>query len=299
MDRQTGKNVSGIWRWFDQEYFHPSFDNNSVARFSTIGVGGNGVPLAYPGSPGNVSGSDTYYVQPSDVQSADDFIYQFEQPHTYVNRVQLHTNITASDYFHNDLGYGLRDGGLHFAGKMEYLIDSTSFPGFTTYVNHWINPLPIPSRWTRDVTMDETIPAYYNQGLIGPGTGILENLQIPFDIERRSSNTDSQQGSSLNRVVPSDLPSPYDPQNPQIGTLHTEYLDTDMHPSAHINTNPVNLGGLNGYTIPYERIELPDGSYIDDVQNPHSPVNQLLMKIDANMRSKVYKFRLVTTIRIA
>ena len=281
-DTFTGDNTRPLVRYFETG----SVENNfNIGGYHT--EGGQGQPGAiYP----NTTSSDPYYISPTEVRDPNDFFTQFADPYTYIDRIQLHTNITSSDYFQPGGGYD--DGGLHVIGTEKFTspFPQSGYPfGVMNYTTR--NYLFNPTSWRRDVYIDENIAQLVSSGQVAP--------QNAFELERKSSNTNPNNLSEVNRVVPSQNPPPYDPSNPQIGALHTEYFDTNENPNNPINTNPVPAGALNGRSMIYIREQIPGTNDYVDTNRYFSPTYSFYVSIPSWYATKTYKFRMITTVRIA
>ncbi len=278
-DVGSGANVRGFLRYFDQPNGVDSSLNGPYGTFSTTNS------TQYP----VVDSTSQYHIPPTEVRNPDDFFTQVTTPYTYITRAQLHTNITSSDYYNSANNFN-REGGLHIRGLEVLLTPHSSVPGAGQF-NQWDNWLFTPFMWFRDVVTDDELDDLIAQGLI--------TVSNQFERERKSSNTDPNVPSELNRVVPSENPPSYDALNPQIGALHTEYWDTDENPNNPLITNPMPIGGLNGRTIPFVRERIPGTNDFVDTTDYHAPCISYHLEIPKWYATKTYKFRMITTTRTA
>ncbi len=267
-DQFTGGNVRGTVKYFDIPQNYGAFSTSY---------------RTYP----DTDSTSVFHISPTEVRDPNDFFTQFLSPHTYIDRVQLHSNITSSDYHFTS---NLNDGGLYVLGIEQFISDHPTIPGGIR--NHYNNNfLFYPPIWQRDIYVDQNIQTLVNSGQVAP--------QNAFELERASSNTNPNVPSEINRVVPSENPPPYDPTNPQIGALYTEYYDSQANPNNYLNTNPLNVGALNGRSIPFVRENVPGTNNFVDTTDHFAPVYSFHLDIPSWYATKTYKFRMITTIRTA
>ena len=108
------------------------------------------------------------------------------------------------------------------------------------------------------------------------------------------ANPNHDQASGCRRVLPQDDPPAFDPLNPEIGQLYTEYFSPKfVGRSGGFRSNPMPVGGFINFTNDY--ILNPSGGNASPLE-AHVPGNAWNIVIPHWYKTKTYKFRLTTEI---
>lgn len=251
------------------------FDNVAAGTYGFININAQGRASSgfiYPSSSLGATGVprlDTSKSYPDPTltslpKNPDDYMQTFGGLYgdiEYISGIRLDTNVTSSDYYPNRTStYGISStGGICLWGWYNCMLQSQVVASATGYPT-----LPM----MRDVAMDELAASF----------GDL--------------NYDAING--LRRVLPQDDPPSFDPQNPGIGQLYTEYFSAELNGSSGgFRSNPMPVGAFINFTNDY--IINSSGGNASPLQ-AHVPGNAWNIVIPPWYKTKTYKFRLTTEV---
>ena len=252
------------------------FDNVAAGVYGFININGQGVAskgFIYPSSSLSSNGiprldTSLSYPDPSLTslpKNPDDYMQVFGDNGTgaieYITGVRLDSNITSSDYYPNATSNIANSafGGVCLFGWYNFLQNSQQVATGAGYPY-----LP----FFRDVGMDILAASFGDE------------------------NYDDVRG--IRRVLPQENPPSYDPQNPGIGQLYTEYFSPELNGrSGGFRSNPMPVGALINFTSDY--ILDPSGNNAQPLRY-HAPGNAWNLVIPPHYETKTYKFRLTTEV---